>query len=123
MPTFRGIAFPFGRSSTAIPASVSDDELVKQSIIQIVTTTRGERVMRPDFGAAAHAYVFENNNDILAELIRDEIVSAISRFEPRAIVQNVVTTREDNSVTITIYYVVSLTGIQASVSVDIPTNT
>lgn len=122
MAVYRGIAFPFGRSQTAIPAAVTDDELIKQSIIQIVTTGRGERVMRPDFGSSAFAFVFENNNQILAELIRDEITAAVAKFEPRAIIQNVFVTRDDSQVVVTINYTVTLTGEQDSVAIAVPSN-
>jgi phage baseplate assembly protein W len=120
MATFRGIAFPFGKSSTSFPAAVEDEELIRQSIVQIVTTAVGERVMRPDFGSSAMSYVFENNNDLLAELIREEITTSVSKFEPRAIVRDVQTIRDNNEVTITIIYVVVLTGKQDSVSITVP---
>lgn len=122
MATFRGIAFPFGKSPTGFPAVVEDAELVKQSLIQIVTTARGERVMRPDFGSSAFSFIFENNNVLLAELIRDELTAAIAKFEPRAIVRNIVVERKRSQVIVTINYVVSLTGKQDSVSIPLATN-
>ena len=120
MATFRGISFPFGKSSTAFPAAVTDDELVKQSIVQIITTAKGERVMRSDFGSSAFAFIFENNNDILAEIVKDEIANAITKFEPRAIVRDVFVERTDNEVTVTISFVVALTGNQDTVAVTVP---
>ena len=120
MATFRGIAFPFGKSNTSFPAEVEDAELIRQSIVQIVTTAKGERVMRPDFGSSAMSYIFENNNDLLAELIREEITTAVSKFEPRAIVRDVQTVRDENEVTVTIFYVVVLTGKQDSVEITVP---
>jgi hypothetical protein len=122
MATFRGIRFPFGKNSAAFPASVEDEELVRESIVQIVSTAKGERVMRDDFGSSAFSFVFENNTEVLAELIRNEVSGAIARYEPRAIVRDVQTLREDNQVTITIFYVVALTGRQASVSISVPVN-
>lgn len=120
MATFRGIAFPFGKSTTNFPAKVEDEDLVRQSIVQIITTSKGERVMRPDFGSNAMSFVFENNNDLLAELIREEVTTAITKFEPRAIVRDVQTSSADNEVTITVIYVVVLTGKQDSVAVTVP---
>lgn len=120
--TYRGIAFPFGKSASSFPAAVSDAELVKQSIQQIILTSPGERVMRPDFGCNAYAFVFENNDEILAELIRAEVTGAIGRYEPRAIVRTVLTERNASSIIITIKFVVSLTGQQETVSVPLPTN-
>ena len=120
MAVFRGIAFPFGKSQTSFPEAVSDEDLVRQSIVQIVTTAKGERLMRPDFGSSAMSFIFENNNDLLAELIREDITTAITKFEPRAIVRDVQTVRDDNEVTITIIYVVVLTGNQDSVAITVP---
>lgn len=122
MATFRGIAFPFGKSQTGFPAVVEDAELVKQSLIQIVTTARGERVMRPDFGSSAFSFIFESNNVLLAELIRDDLTTAIAKFEPRALVRTIVVERERSTVIVTINYIVSLTGQQDSVSVSLSTN-
>ena len=121
MATFRGIAFPFGKSGSSFPAQAEDEELVKQSLVQIVTTAKGERVMRQDVGSNAMSYIFENNNDVLSELIREEISSAIARLEPRAIIRDIQTERTDNEVIITIIYVVALTGKQDTVSITVPT--
>lgn len=120
MATFRGIAFPFGKSKTSFPSAVTDEDLIRQSIVQIVTTSKGERVMRPDFGCDAMSFIFENNNDLLAELIREEVTTAITKFEPRAIVRDVQTSRADSEVTITVIYVVVLTGKQDSVEIAVP---
>jgi phage baseplate assembly protein W len=76
--------------------------------------------MRPDFGSDAMSFIFENNNDLLAELIREEVTTAITKFEPRAIVRDVQTVRDDSEVTITIIYVVVLTGNQDSVEITVP---
>ena len=103
---FRGIAFPFQQSATALPAPVSDDELVKQSLMQILQTEPSERVMRPNFGCNLQAYVFENNDDLLAQLLRAEIASAIARYEPRAALQDVSFQRSDTTVIITVTYAV-----------------
>lgn len=120
MATYFGIKFPFGKSSTAIPASTEDTDLIKESLIQIVTTGRGERVMRPDFGSSAFSFIFENNNIVLSELIRDEISTAIAKFEPRVVVQRVDTLKEDNAVVVTIRYTVNLTGQQDFVQIKTP---
>ncbi len=120
MATYFGIRFPFGRSTTAIPARTEDNALIKESLVQIVTTGRGERVMRPDFGSSAFTFIFENNDQILAELIRDEISTAIAKFEPRVVVRDITTVKEDNEVVITILYIVNLTGQQDNVQIAVP---
>lgn len=123
MAAYRGISFPFGKSKASFPAAAEDEDLVKQSLLQIIAVANGERVMRPEVGSNALAYVFENNDDVLAELIREELTTAIYQQEPRVVLRDVSVFRTDNEVTITVRYVVSLTGNQGSVAVNVPTAT
>jgi hypothetical protein len=118
--TYKGMAFPFQKSSQAFPAPVTDNDLIKQSLVQIILTGRGERIMRPEFGSNAYAFVFENNNLVLQETIRAEVMSAIARFEPRAIVRSVDIDRSDSEVTITITYIVVATRQEQSVAINMP---
>ena len=122
MATYRGIAFPFGRSSAGIPKAIEDEELIKQSLIQIIGVVPGERIMRSDFGCNALSFVFEDNNELLAEMIRDSILTSITKYETRVIVQGVDVVRAESEVIVTIKYTVSLTQQQDSVVVNIPTN-
>lgn len=116
MPTsiFRGFAFPFSSSSLSFPAGSTDDDLIHDSIVQLVLTMRCERVMRPDLGCNAYSFIFENEDDVLAELIRTEVMAVISRYEPRVAVSDVTVERDDttssmSSVLVTIKYVVLAT--------------
>lgn len=118
--TYKGISFPFKKSSQAFPAPATDNDLIKQSIVQIILTGRGERIMRPEFGSNAFAFVFENNTLLLQETVRAEVMSAISRFEPRAIVRAVDIARDDTELTITIDYIVVATRQEQSVAINMP---
>lgn len=116
---YKGIAFPFQKGDLSFPKAATDDDLVKQSIVQILLTGRGERVMRPDFGTGLMALVFEPNDDILAELVKLEVSTAIGKFEPRVLIQDIVVAREDSHVIITLYFVVTATNQQQSVQVSL----
>lgn len=117
---YRGITFPFKEGTEELPDPAYDNDVVKYSLEQILGTTRGERVMRPAFGCNLYQYVFENNNELLAELLRTEISSAIARWEPRAYLQGVDVTRDENEVTITVSYSVITTGTVDAVEVKVP---
>jgi phage baseplate assembly protein W len=120
---FKGFKFPFQKNSRSFPASSSDDQVVYDSIVQIVMTGRGERVMRPDFGCSGPRFVFENNNSILAETIRADLRTALAKYEPRAIVQSIDVDKgdDDTSVIATITFVVIATGSVLSASAPLPT--
>tara|TARA_R110002110_G_scaffold43581_7_gene135124 strand:- start:137 stop:616 length:480 start_codon:yes stop_codon:yes gene_type:complete len=58
-------------------------ELVKDNLIDLLTTKRGDRVMLPDFGTAIHMAPFELLDFYLKEDIKNDILRAISFYEPR----------------------------------------
>ncbi len=118
--SFIGIAFPFKRSPTALPAAVSDNDLIRQSLAQIVLTGRGERIMRPAFGSGAYGFVFENNSQVFQETVRADIMNAIGKFETRVIVQSVDVTRDDTQATIDISYVVLATRQEQAIKITVP---
>lgn len=105
-----GYGFPFGPGPGGFPAPVSGEDLIRESIIQLVMTRRGERVMRPELGTGASDYVFENNNEALAASLKQEIKTAIARFEPRAVVTDVAIVQKDAEVFVNVEYVVVSSG-------------
>lgn len=124
MAQWVGFAHPFQETTQGFPAPASDNALIKQSIIQIVMTTPGERVMRPDFGTNAQRFVFENDGTpATAAAIRHEIHAKISKFEPRVNVEGIDVVFDQDaagaSAIITIYYVILATGQRDLVEIPI----
>jgi Bacteriophage baseplate protein W len=64
-------------------AMVSGDDAVRQSIILLLTTIPGERVMRPDYGCPLHRLLFAPNDATTAGLAIHYVRQALVRFEPR----------------------------------------
>jgi phage baseplate assembly protein W len=64
-------------------ALARDDEAVRQSIMMLLATIPGERVMRPEYGCPLHRVVFDPNDDTTAGLAIHYVRQAILRFEPR----------------------------------------
>jgi phage baseplate assembly protein W len=108
------MSFPFKKGDLAFPKTATDAAAIKASIIQIVTTQRGERVMRPDFGCNAFSYVFEAVNGDFRVKTEREIRLSISRWETRVRVEAVKITTDDISepgqTLITIVYTIVSTG-------------
>jgi len=57
---------------------------VRQSIMMLLSTRPGERVMRPDYGCPLHRIVFSPNDATTAGLAIHYVRQALLRFEPRA---------------------------------------
>lgn len=64
-------------------------ESIKQSIQIILGTSKGERIMRPDFGCEINDLVFAPNNANTRSLISHYIQEALIKWEPRIIIENV----------------------------------
>jgi phage baseplate assembly protein W len=60
------------------------DQAVRESILLILGTARGERVMRPDFGCGIHDLVFATNDSVTAARVSHEIRESMIEWEPRA---------------------------------------
>jgi uncharacterized protein len=59
------------------------EEGVRQSIWMILGTSRGERVMRPDFGCGIHDLVFGVNDAATATAVAGAVRDALAAWEPR----------------------------------------
>ncbi len=113
-----GIAFPFQKSATSFPAQAVNDDLIKQSLVQIVMTNRGERIMRPTFGTNTLAFLFDST-DVLQGRVREQIGQSIADFEPRVRVVSIDVLIKDNEnlVEVTITYIVLATGQPDTVTI------
>lgn len=62
---------------------------IEESIYIILSTAKGERRMRPNFGCGIHDLVFHPNNATTWTLIADSVEEALGWWEPRIEVTNV----------------------------------
>ncbi|MBM3941658.1 MAG: GPW/gp25 family protein [SAR202 cluster bacterium] len=62
---------------------------IETAIIIILSTSKGERVMRPEFGASIADMVYQPNNATTAGLLAYHVREALARWEPRIEVMEV----------------------------------
>jgi phage baseplate assembly protein W len=70
-------------SGPAPLAMAADEVSVRQSIEIILSTRKGERVMRPDFGCDLDRLLFAPNNGATQALAEFEVREALVAWEPR----------------------------------------
>jgi phage baseplate assembly protein W len=80
----RGWSFPpaFVKGDNSVKM-VEEEEDIKQSLMILLSTIKGERVMQPDYGANMEDLLFEPLNVSFAKRISEKIERAILFFEPR----------------------------------------
>jgi hypothetical protein len=108
-----GWAFPPHLESDRRVSLVAYEQDIEQAIRIILGTNRGERVMRPDFGAGLAEFVFEPANTTTAELVRKRVEEALVDWEPRIDLQQVTVTidlNERNRLDIDVSYRVRATN-------------
>jgi len=84
-----GWRFPLQSTHSGGIATSRNEQKIKESIILIVSTAKGERVMRPTFGCDLQQLVFEPNNSVTANLARHYVEEALTLTEPRIEVDEV----------------------------------
>jgi phage baseplate assembly protein W len=84
-----GWAFPLRTDATGSIALVRRQREIEESLRLILATAPGERPMRPEFGCAAHDYVFAPADASTAGDIAYAVRIAIDRWEPRVDLQDV----------------------------------
>ncbi len=78
-----GWKFPIrvnGRGGFSLAGGEQD---VAEAIWIILTTRRGERIMRPEFGCGLNDYVFAPNNAGTRGAIAYQVQQALTQWEPR----------------------------------------
>ncbi len=80
----RGWAFPIAiEPEGGRIRAVEHERDVEKSICLILSASRGERVVRPDFGCGIHDLVFGAMNTALITQIKNAVTEALRTFEAR----------------------------------------
>ncbi|MET9424689.1 GPW/gp25 family protein [Streptomyces sp. NPDC006540] len=105
------IAFPFRSDRRGRTAYAAYDEHVRDLIEQLLFTSPGERVMRPDFGCGLLDLVFTPNSPELASALELSVQASLQRVLGEVIeVEALDVVSEENVVRVHLSYTVRSTG-------------
>jgi len=79
---------------------------IRNSIKNIFTTKKGQKIYDPEFGASLDQHLFERVDEFYARLIGEEILRNVGEYEPRIEILkvSVLPIPDDNEYKISIYY-------------------
>jgi phage baseplate assembly protein W len=101
------IAFPLQFDSRGRTATADLASHVSQMLEQLLFTSPGERVNRPDFGSGISQLLFAPNSPELAATVQFTLQAAIQRWLGDILdLQTVTVVSVDSSLTITVVYVI-----------------
>jgi len=86
-----------------------DIEMLASSVKMLLTTSKGERVMQPEYGTNLRLILFELQTSGIEGLVQQEIVDALTRWEPRVTLQFLTVERNgDREITVQASFVSKL---------------
>lgn len=85
---------------------LTDEQAIKRSIVNILLTDHNERIYQPKLGANLKYLLFEPADTETLTLMKEHILGAIRRFEPRADVVDIrlETTPDETGVAVTLSF-------------------
>lgn len=99
--------YPFQFDSRGRTAETTGDEHIRDLIEQVLFTTPGERVNRPDFGSGLMQIVFAPTSQELASTVQFLAQGALQQWLGDLIaVESVTAESEDSTLRVSVHYVV-----------------
>lgn len=114
MPT--SLSIPFNVTGGRIGATTSNKQIVEQKIINVLTTGKLERIMRPLYGAGVQALLFGNIDDLVAvDFKTDAAQEMADNITGLTLIDVAVeSTAVDSEAKLTVYYRTPLSDIQST---------
>ncbi len=78
-----GWKFPLQVTRTGRVAQARYEQRIEESIFLILSTSKGERPMLPEFGCGIHDLVFAPNNAATLSQVVQSVRKALAAYEPR----------------------------------------
>jgi phage baseplate assembly protein W len=102
------VGWPFeAPDSTGRLTYAADTQCLREALWNVLMTSPGERLMRPNFGAGLNQWVGKPNTESTRQLIASSITSAVAKWEQRVALSNVTVTTDPSdaaSVIVTLIY-------------------
>lgn len=97
---------------------VSGERDIKQSLMILLNTSPGERIMKPEYGCDIRSFVFQEIDNSQIHVLKDTIANAILNYEPRIKVEEISIDAEnylDGIITIEIDYFIITTNTRNNI--------
>jgi len=85
------IDFPFKDSPKGFYLNLNqtDRDAIRADLLHLLLTNKGDRLYMPDFGSDLKKFIFEPNDEITHEQIRDNLNETIKKFIPNLTINDI----------------------------------
>lgn len=96
-----GFTLPFGNTITgpSFNASYTTIEAIRSNMINLLLTTKGERLGNPNFGSMLKFIIFEQNDEEVVMKIEDAIEEAVEEYMPYVSLHKIDVNRYEDTTT------------------------
>ena len=87
-----GIKYPFtsdGFQNFYLDANESTKDKVRSQLMHIVFTPKGQRIRNPEFGTDLIKFIFEPNDSITWEAVKNEVSDSVRRWATNININNI----------------------------------
>lgn len=83
MQIVKGLSFPIRYTTRGNLAVSQQNDKLQDNLKSIVTTSVGQRLMRPTYGVASEDLLFTKMETVSVDVVQANIAEAIALYEPR----------------------------------------
>jgi len=94
-----GIKYPFtseGYQKFYVDANSSVSEKVRSQLMHIVFTPKNQRIRLPQFGTDLIKFIFDPNEGVTWEAVKNEVSDAVRRWTPNVSIRDVQVVKNDD---------------------------
>ena len=91
------IDFPFQDSKQGFyfKLNAEDKAAIKSDLLHLLLTNKGERLYMPDFGSDLKKYIFEPNDKVTHDQIKENLNQTIKRYIPNLVINSIKMKKDD----------------------------
>lgn len=93
------IDYPFKNSPKGffLNLNADDQRAIKADLMHLLLTRKGQRLYMPDFGTNLLRFIFEPEDNLTLDAVKEEVTNSIKKYLPRLSIKNISVTQSDDS--------------------------
>jgi phage baseplate assembly protein W len=116
-----GVGLPFNAPGV-FNSIYSTREQIKFNVVNLVLTSKGERIENPNFGTTLRSQLFGQMTEDTLDSVREDIINSIALYIPEVVVRNIELLIEpnesSNTLLVKIAYVILISGETDNITVN-----
>lgn len=74
-----------------------DEQAIRNSLITLFNTSKGQKILNPEYGSNLQRFLFLPVSNDNAELLGDAVIDGIRRYEPRVVADKIMVYKDEDN--------------------------